>query len=313
MLRFIAKRVAIAIPMLLIIATLTFLLVQLLPGDAAQTILGDQATPEQLEQVRTQLGLNLPLYQQYWSWLSGAITGDLGTSLVNGQSVATAISQRSVVTMTLAIGSTLFSAVIGIALGMWAALRGGVVDRTLRVVTSVGMAIPPFWAGLLLVIVFAVWLTVLPANGWVDFSTDPGAWLRSLVLPVIAISIASIATLARQTRAAFQEVLGRDFIRSLRASGLPVGVIAFKHGLRNAGIPVITVLGLQFVSLLGGAIITEQVFALPGIGQLAIGAVQTRDLPVIQGVVLYMTLVVLLVNLILDVAYGWLNPKVRLS
>jgi peptide/nickel transport system permease protein len=313
MLRFIAKRVAIAIPMLLIIATLTFLLVQLLPGDAAQTILGDQATPEQLEQVRTQLGLNLPLYQQYWSWLSGAITGDLGTSLVNGQSVATAISQRSVVTMTLAIGSTLFSAVIGIALGMWAALRGGVVDRTLRVVTSVGMAIPPFWAGLLLVIVFAVWLTVLPANGWVDFSTDPGAWLRSLVLPVIAISIASIATLARQTRAAFQEVLGRDFIRSLRASGLPVGVIAFKHGLRNAGIPVITVLGLQFVSLLGGAIITEQVFALPGIGQLAIGAVQTRDLPVIQGVVLYMTLVVLLVNLILEVAYGWLNPKVRLS
>lgn len=313
MVRFIASRVAIAIPMLLIIATLTFLLVQLLPGDAAQTILGDQATPEQLDQVRAQLGLDLPLAQQYWNWLSGAVTGDFGTSLVNGQSVSLAISQRSVVTMTLAVGSTIFSAIIGIALGMWAALRGGFVDRALRVITSIGMAIPPFWAGLLLVIVFAVWLRVLPANGWVDFTTDPGAWARSLILPVVAISIASIATLARQTRAAFQEVLGRDFIRSLRASGLPVGIIAFKHGLRNAAIPVITVLGLQFVSLLGGAIITEQVFALPGIGQLAIGAVQARDLPVIQGVVLYMTLVVLAVNLILDVAYGWLNPKVRLS
>lgn len=313
MLRFVVNRVAIAIPMLLIIATVTFLLVQLLPGDAGQTILGDQATPQELVRVRAELGLDLPLAQQYWRWLGAAATGDFGSSLINGQSVAAALGQRSIVTMTLAIGSTLFSALIGIALGMWAALKGGGVDRALRAVTSVGMAIPSFWAGLLLVVVFAVWLGVLPANGWVSFGADPGGWFRALLLPVIAISIASIATLSRQTRAAFQEVLGRDFIRSLRASGLPVRTIAFKHGLRNAAIPVVTVIGLQFVSLLGGAIITEQVFALPGVGQLAITAVQNRDIPVIQGVVIYMTVVVMLVNLALDLAYGWLNPKVRLS
>jgi peptide/nickel transport system permease protein len=313
MLRFIAKRLAIAIPMLFVIATLTFLVVQLLPGDAAATILGENAPATELARVRHELGLDQPIYVQYFSWLGGVLSGNFGHSLINGQSVAAALGSRSVITMTIAVVATVVSLVIGVLLGMWAALRGGAVDRVLRGITSVGMSIPNFWIGVLFVLVFAVWLRVLPANGWTDFSLDPGAWARGLVLPVAAISISAVATLTRQTRASFHETLGRDFVRSLRASGLSVRSIALKHVLRNASIPVITVVGLLFVSLLGGAVIVEQVFALPGVGQLAIEAVVNRDVPVIQGVILYMTLVVLLVNLALDIAYAWLNPKVRMS
>lgn len=310
---FVSKRLLTAIPTLFIITSLTFLLVYFLPGDAAQTILGDQATPEQLAQVRKELGLDRSLGAQYVTYLSDLVRGEFGHSLITKQSVLQAIGQRSTVTLTLAIGATIFSAIIGIALGMWASLKGGAVDRALRTVTSMGMAIPSFWGGLLLVLLFAVTLNLLPANGYVPFGTSPSRWALSLILPIVAISVAAISTLTRQTRASFQEVLGKDFIRSLRASGLPVGVIAFKHGLRNAAIPVITVIGLQFVALLGGAVITEQVFALPGIGQLVVNAVQQRDIPVVQGVVVYITLVVLLVNLTLDLVQGWLNPKVRLS
>ncbi|ADO44405.1 binding-protein-dependent transport systems inner membrane component (plasmid) [Ketogulonicigenium vulgare Y25] len=313
MLWFVAKRLLTAIPTLLIVATLTFLLVYMLPGDVAQTILGDQATPDQVARLRGELGLDRPFFAQYVSYLGQLAQLEFGRSLINNQDVLYAIGQRSTVTLTLAIGATVFSAVVGIALGMWAALKGGAVDRSLRTLTSIGMAIPSFWAGLLLVLLFAVTLMWLPANGYTPITRNPGMWAMSLILPIVAISIAAISTLTRQTRASFQEVLGKDFIRSLRASGLPVGVIAFKHGLRNAAIPVITVIGLQFVALLGGAVITETVFALPGIGQLVVSAVQQRDLPVVQGVVIYITVIVLLVNLCLDLAQGWLNPKMRLS
>ncbi|MGU3575504.1 ABC transporter permease [Brucellaceae bacterium C25G] len=310
---FISKRLLTAIPTLFVITSLTFLLVYLLPGDAAQTILGDQATPEQLERVRNELGLNQPIFTQYIAYLGHLVQGEFGHSLITKQSVLQAIGQRSPVTLTLAIGATVVSTVLGISFGMWASLKGGAVDRVLRIATSMGMAIPSFWGGLLLVLLFAVTFNLLPANGYVAFSNNPSRWALSLILPITAICIAGISTLTRQTRASFQEVLGKDFIRSLRASGLPVGVIAFKHGLRNAAIPVITVIGLQFVALLGGAVITEQVFALPGIGQLVVNAVNQRDLPMVQGVVVYITVVVLLVNLSLDLVQGWLNPKVRLS
>ncbi len=313
MLWFVTKRLLTAIPTLFIITSLTFLLVYFLPGDAATTILGDQATPEQLARVRQELGLDQSFGTQYLAYLGSLVQGEFGSSLITKQSVLQAIGQRSTVTLTLAIGATLFSSVIGIALGMWVSLKGGMVDRVLRTITSMGMAIPSFWGGLLLVLLFAVTLNLLPANGYVPVTRDPSRWALSLILPIAAISVAAISTLTRQMRASFQEVLGKDFIRSLRASGLPIRTIAFKHGLRNAAIPVITVIGLQFVALLGGAVITEQVFALPGIGQLVVNAVQQRDIPVVQGVVVYITVVVLLVNLVLDLLQGWLNPKARLS
>jgi len=291
---------------------LTFLTVQLIPGDPAVAILGDTASPEQLAALREELGLNLPLWQQFGTWFISVIQGDLGRSLTTGQVVSQAILQRSVVTITLATAAVLVTAAVGISVGVWGALRGGIVDRVVLFTTSVADSIPNFWAGVVLVYIFAVTLGVLPANGWVPFDVDAGLWARSLVLPVVALSLASVATIARQTRAAFSDVSKRDFVRSLRASGLPLPQIIFKHILRNAAIPIVTVLGLQFVLLLGGAIVIEEVFTLPGIGQLAINAVETKDVPMIQGVVLFTAIMVLVVNFTLDIVYAWLNPKVRL-
>lgn len=312
MLKYILTRLGIALPTLFIIMVLTFLTVQLIPGDPALAILGDTASPEQLAALREELGLNLPLWQQFGTWFVSVLQGDLGRSLTTSQVVTEAILQRSVVTITLATAAVLVTATVGIAVGVWGALRGGMVDRAVLFSTSVADSIPNFWAGVVLVYVFAVTLGVLPANGWVPFHIDPSLWARSLVLPVIALSLASVATVARQTRAAFSDVSKRDFVRSLRASGLPLPQIIFKHILRNAAIPIVTVLGLQFVLLLGGAIVIEEVFTLPGIGQLAINAVETKDVPMIQGVVLFTAIMVLVVNFTLDIVYAWLNPKVRL-
>lgn len=310
--KYILTRLGVALPTLLIIMVLTFLTVQLIPGDPAVAILGDTASPEQLAALREELGLNLPLWQQFGTWFISVIQGDLGRSLTTGQVVSQAILQRSVVTITLATAAVLVTAAVGISVGVWGALRGGIVDRVVLFTTSVADSIPNFWAGVVLVYIFAVTLGVLPANGWVPFDVDPGLWARSLVLPVVALSLASVATIARQTRAAFSDVSKRDFVRSLRASGLPLPQIIFKHILRNAAIPIVTVLGLQFVLLLGGAIVIEEVFTLPGIGQLAINAVETKDVPMIQGVVLFTAIMVLVVNFTLDIVYAWLNPKVRL-
>ncbi|MGO2111346.1 MAG: ABC transporter permease [Pseudoclavibacter sp.] len=310
--KYILTRLGIALPTLLIIMVLTFLTVQLIPGDPAVAILGDTASQEQLEAVREELGLNLPLWQQFGVWFLQAIQGDLGHSLTTGQVVSESILQRSVVTITLATVAVLVTATVGIVLGVWGSLRGGWADRFVLFTTSVADSIPNFWAGVVLVFVFAVALGVLPANGWVPFDVDPSMWARSLVLPVVALSLASVATVARQTRAAFSEVSKRDFVRSLRASGLSLPKIIFKHILRNAAIPIVTVLGLQFVLLLGGAIVIEEVFTLPGIGQLAINAVETKDVPMIQGVVLFTAIMVLVVNFTLDIVFAWLNPKVRL-
>lgn len=314
MLWFIAKRVvAEAIPTLIVIAILTFLAVQLIPGDVAVTILGDNATSEQIQQLRTELGLNLPLYEQFLRWTGGVLTGDLGKSLVFNQDVSFALAQRAVVTLTIALVGTVVTAIIGIALGVVGALRGGLVDRFLLSLTSVGLAVPNFWAAVILVYLFAVLFPVFPANGWTPITSDPWHWFLGLVLPIAALTMTPIATVSRQTRAAFGTVLSKDFIRSLRAAGVSRNRIVFKHALRNAAIPIVTIVGLQFVLLLGGAVVIEQVFALPGLGELAITAVTTRDLPVIQGVVLFVAVMVLLTNLILDIGYAWLNPKVRLT
>jgi peptide/nickel transport system permease protein len=309
---FVLTRVAVAVPTLVIIAVLTFLTVQLIPGDPALAILGDSATADQVEALREELGLNLPLYQQFGAWFGSVLTGDLGVSLTTGQSVGDALVQRATVTITVAALAVVATALLGIAFGIAAALRGGWVERVLLFLTSIGLAIPNFWAGVVLVFLFAVTFSVLPANGWVPFGVDPQLWARSLVLPVAALSLSTIATVARQTRAAFIDVSKKDFVRSLRASGLPLPTIVVKHVLRNAAIPIVTVIGLQFVLLLGGTIVIEQVFTLPGIGQLAISAVTTKDLPMIQGVVLFTAVMVLAVNFVLDIVYAWLNPKVRL-
>lgn len=313
MLRVIARRVAIAVPLLLAVATVTFFIVNVLPGDVAQTVLGEEATAEQLARVRAELGLDQPLLVQFWDWLVNAAQGDLGSSLITGLDVTTQLNQRLPVTLSLALGATIVSALVGIALGVLSAVRGGATDKSARTITSVAMAIPGFWLAGLLVLAFAVGMGLFPATGYTSPTTSVGGWLKSMALPVTAVSLASIAGIARQARGAMLQVQSSDYIRTLRATGVPRRTIILKHGLRNAGIPVVTILGLEFATVLSSAVIVEQVFALPGISQLVLGAVFDRDVPVILGVVVYAALIVLIVNLLIDLCYLWLNPKERHS
>jgi peptide/nickel transport system permease protein len=311
MLRVIGRRLLVAIPMLLVIASLAFLLVSLIPGDPAVSILGQDATPAQVAALRESLGLNRPLIVQYGDWMLHALRGDLGTSIQSGRPVVGLIAERLPVTISIAILGVIVTIVIGVLLGLLSALRGGWIGKTAQVVSVLGVSVPGFWLGILLVLVFSVTLSLLPATGYVPITDSPGEWLRSLVLPVITVALAGVAAIARQTRASMNDALSKDYIRTLLASGTPRRTIIFKHALRNASIPVVTSVGFQFITIFGGAFIIEQVFALPGLGQLTVSAVSNHDIPLIQGVVLLSAVLVIVVNLVVDLLYSWLNPKVR--
>ncbi len=311
MTRFILTRIGLGIALLWVVSTLTFLLLQLVPGDPASIILGGQGTPNQIAQLRNRLGLDQSVLTQYGAWLGRLVRGDLGQSVISGQSVFSILSQRAPVTLSLAIVATLVSVVIGVGLGVLAAVRGRWVDRVVRVGTGVAVAMPNFWVGAILVLIFSVWWGVLPSVGYVSLWTSPTSWLRFMVLPIAAVAAASVAGIARQTRAARQSALESEYIQTLRGAGFSARSITYKHALRNAAIPVVTVVGWQFVGLLGGAVLVEQVFALPGLGQETIQATTDHDIPILQGLVIYATGIVLIVNLIIDLVYAGLNPKVR--
>ncbi|TNC26394.1 ABC transporter permease [Amycolatopsis alkalitolerans] len=313
LLRVIARRVLIAVPLLLIISMLSFVLVSLIPGDAARAILGTQGTEEQYQALRHSLGLDLPLYQQYWQWLTHAVHGDLGSSLFSGQTVSEAISQRLPVTLSLMFGVLLVSLLVGVSLGVFSAVRGGVLGRTVDALGLVGFALPNFWVGAMLIVVFAVALRWLPATGYVPFFQSPSQWLQSLILPVFALALHGITAVAKQTREAMLDVLSSDYIRMARANGVHYRSIVSVNAMKNGSIRVVTILGLQAVGLLGGTVVVENVFALPGLGGLAVDSTAQHDLPVIQGIVIYFTGIVVVINLIVDIAYTWLNPKVRTS
>ena len=313
MLRLIARRLLLSVPLLLIVSFSTFLLEALIPGDAARVVVGDAATQQQYLQVRRELGLNEPLLTRYWHWLTHALHGDLGSSLVFSYRtpVGSLLDSRVAVTASLVIGSTVLAALIGILLGVGGALRGGVIGRLIDTIAMIGLAIPNFFLGLMLVVWFAVGLHWLPATGYVDLSHSPSQWLRSLVLPVVTLGVPSVAVIAKQTRDSMRDVLGMPFIQTLRSCGVPRRSIIFKHAIRSAAIPVVTVIGLVFVVALSGSVVVETVFAMPGLGSLAVQATTEHDLTLIQGVVVYFTVIVIAVNLIVDLAYGWLDPRVR--
>jgi peptide/nickel transport system permease protein len=310
-LRVVARRCVLAVPLLFVVSALTFILVSLTPGNAAEEILGTSATPDQYAALDSALGLNLPLYDQYWTWLRHALTGDLGQSVFTGQPVAQAIGQRLPVTLSLLVGALLVSLVIGVGLGVLSALRCVVTGRAVDVLALIGFSLPAFWVGAELIVVFAVWRDWFPATGYVSFSDSPAEWLRSLVLPVVALSLYGIAATAKQTREAMLDVLGSEYIRMARANGISGRAIVVRHALRNASVRVVTVLGLQAVGLLGGTVLVENVFALPGLGSLMVNAATQHDLPVVAGMVVYFTLIVVVINLLVDLAYVWLNPRVR--
>lgn len=313
MLKLLGIRIALSIPLVLLVSVVVFALESLVPGDPAQTILGQGATPEGIAALHQQMGLDLPWIERYWDWLTGLFRGDLGTSLFTGDEVVSALNARLGITVSLVVFCVIVSAVAGVALGLFSAVRGGPAARVVDVLSLAGLALPNFWVAIVLVALFAVKVRLFPATGYVQFADSPGQWLRSLVLPVIALSLFGITAVAKQARDSALDVLDTDYIRVLRGNGVPESRIVLRHVLRNAAIPVVTVLGVVAVSMLGGTVFVEGVFVLPGLGSLATQATTDHDLPVILGVGIYFTVIVIIINLLVDLAYGVLNPKVRAS
>ncbi len=299
---FLLRRFAAALVLLVAVSAPVFFLLALLP-DPASAILGVTATPEQLDAKRHELGLDRSVVAQYASWLGHAVRGDFGQSWFTGQHVTDAIADKLSVTLSLTVVTTAVSALLGIGIGMLAAIRRGSLDKGVQVLANLGFALPNLWVALILVAVFAVQLGALPATGYVEPGDSLGGWAQSLLLPVAALAIASVAAVAQQTRNAVGNVLAKDYVRTLRSRGLPRRRLLFKYVLRNAAPLALTTVSLQFIGLLGGALIIEQVFALPGLGSLAVAAATRSDVPTVLGVVV--------VNLLVDLAVGWLDPKVR--
>lgn len=308
----IGRRLGLAVPMLLGMSVLVFLIVHLVPGDPASAILGLNQTPELIARVRRDLGLDEPLFVQYFTWLGNLLQGDFGTDYSSNAPIGELLAQRLPVTIELALAALLVAVVVGVPLGVLAAVRAGrAADAGAQAVSMAGISVPDFWLGIMLILVFSLGLGVLPSSGWVPLSQDPVENLRHVALPAIALGAGFAAVLIRVTRAAMLDVLGRDYIRFCRAKGVPERSVILKHGLRNAAIPITTVLGMQAGYLLGGAIVVEQVFALPGVGRLVLDAVLQHDYPVVQAAVLVIGVMFIAVNLAADVLYAVLNPKLR--
>lgn len=313
MLRIILRRILISIPLLFVVSILTFVLQSFLPGDPARTVLGVDATEEQYRALRDQLLLDEPVLTQYWHYLKGVFGGDLGSSIYTGQDVIVTLGQRIPVSLALIVGGVLVSLVIGVAFGVFSATRGPLVRRTVDVLSLVGFALPSFWVGLVLAAIFAVALGILPATGYVPFEVSPQLWFMALVLPVAALALNGIASIAKVARDGVMTAMSQDYIRTLRASGVPERSLIWKHALRNSGLGLVTMAGLIFVAALSGTIMVETVFVLPGLGSLAVDATNRHDIPVLQGVALAFTVLVVIVNLLVDIAYGIIDPKVRVS
>jgi len=311
-LQYALRRILMIVPLLFLVSLGVFALVLMIPGDPAITIAGENATEEQIEATRERLGLNDPVLVQYVGWAGSAVQGDLGTSLFSNESVSGAILARFPVTIALTVAAMLVALLIAVPAGIVAAVhRGRWPDRAATLFASVGISLPNFWVGILLIIAFALMFPIFPAVGYTPLSEGVGAWAHNLVLPGLTLGTAAAAEITRQLRGSLHDVMQQDFIRTARANGLRGSTVIAKHGLKNAAVPVVTVIGFQIGFLLGGSVIVERVFGLPGLGDLAIRAVLQRDIPMIQGIVVVTAVVVMLVNLAVDLSYGYLNPKVR--
>lgn len=309
---YIARRLLAMVPLIVIVVALLFLILELVDSDAADTIAGPSASQEQVDAVREELGLDEPALTRFWDSLVNVAHGDFGTSYISGENVLDAILRRVPITLSLGAVALTFAVVVGVGVGIAAALRpGGWVDRGVSAFAALSLAVPPFVLGLLLVILFALTLGWLPATGYVRFSEDPGEWLRSVILPGIALGTIPMGELARHTRASMIDTLDADYIRTARSKGLRGRPVVLKHAAKNAAAPVLTMLGVIVGAILGSSITIEFIFGIPGMGALAFDSVSNRDIPMIQGIVLLSAIVVLLVNLLVDIAYAYLNPRLR--
>jgi peptide/nickel transport system permease protein len=313
MFSFLCKRILILIATLFLVSGVIFLVLRVIPGDPAQIILGIQATPEILQELRHKMGMDLPLIVQYGQWLGGLLRGDFGQSIAYDVPITALILSRMEVTVPLAILSILFAVLFSIPLGIYAATRRNRLgDYGVMLFSQIGLAIPQFWAGILLILFFAVHLQWFSAGGFKPWAESPWLALKSLLLPAFSLGLIRAAVLARLTRSCMLDALREDYIRTARAKGLAEKMVVYKHGLRNALIPVVTILGLQMGELLAGAIIIENVFHLPGLGRLVFLAIGQRDLPVVQGVGLLIAFIIVVVNFLVDLMYGVVDPRIRM-
>jgi peptide/nickel transport system permease protein len=311
--RFIAKRLGSGLVVLFVVSALTFTLLYTSSGSIARNILGDQATPEQVALKEQELGLDQPLVTRYFAWLGDSLSGNLGASWFTSEPVASSLATRIPVTMTMVFTAMILIAICAALIGVAAAVKRGWVDRVVQVGAIVGDSVPGFVIGVFLVTVLAIQLGFFPATSTISPEVGPEAWVYSMTLPVIALLINGVTGGAQQIRSAVIKQLERDYVRTLRSRGIGEREILFKHVLRSAAPAGLTVLSLQLIGMLGGVVIIEQIFALPGMGPLAVTATGQSDLPVVMGVVMYTVVVVIVVNLLVDILNGWLNPKVRVS
>ena len=312
--RFVVRRLLASIPVLFLVSLITFGLLWLVPGDPASVFLDSSATKEALDRVRQTLGLDRPFLFRMGDWYLRLLQGDLGTSLLLNRSVTSAIFERLPVTLSLTALAFFFSVLIGVAAGVIASVRHGkLADQGMMTLALLGLSIPEFWLGLVLIWLVAVLLPIFPAGDYVPFLQNPWQWARHIALPTFTLACVQMGFVARMTRSSMLEVLGQDFVRTARAKGLPEPYVVIRHGLANAMVPVVTVMGIMVGALLGGAVVTEQVFSIPGLGRLIIGAVLARDFPVIQGGLLFLALIYLSVNIVVDLLYAVIDPRVRLG
>ncbi|AQS50859.1 peptide/nickel transport system permease protein [Paenalcaligenes hominis] len=311
MLAYIARRIVTTIPVVVMVAIVIFALLRLTPGDPAAIIAGDDASPAQLEAIRIQMGLNLPIYEQFFQWTSDLLKGNLGTSLLSNTPVTALIADRMGPTIALAIATLSFTLLIAIPIGVIAAWRHGkITDRFVMILSVLGFSIPTFVVGYLLIYIFSMKLGWFPVQGYRDLSSGFYEFARRLTLPTIALSAVYTALIARITRSSVIEVMNEDFVRTARAKGVKESTVLLRHALRNAAVPIVTVIGIGAASLIGGVVVTESVFNIPGLGRLVVEAVLARDYPIIQGVILLFSLTYIVINLIVDVLYTVFDPRI---
>ena len=312
MLGYLIHRILAAIPVMGVVALFVFLLLRLTPGDPAAILAGNNATTEQLERIRTSLGLNEPLYTQFFKWVTGLLHGDLGTSLISNVPVMSMIGQRIEPSVSVAISTLVLSILVAVPLGVIAAWKHGTwIDRFVMALSVIGFSVPVFVIGYVLIQIFAIDLRWAPVQGFRSISAGLGPFLERIILPTCTLAFIYVALIARMTRAAMLDVLGEDYVRTARAKGISERAVLLRHALRNAAVPVITVIGNGFALLISGVVVTESVFNLPGIGRLTVDAVLARDYPVIQAMILLTSLIYVTVNLLIDVAYTVLDPRIR--
>ena len=307
----ILKKVLSIIPLLLLVSVILFVLINLLPGDAAMGMVTEGASEDYVNRVRAEMGLDKPPVTRYFDWLIGIFRGDLGKSLISNQLVSVKIAQRLPVTLEITFIAMVISILIAVPLGILSAVRrGSIFDTIGSFVSMLGIAMPPFWLGMLLVLLFSVTLNALPASGFVSFAQDPLQNLRCVIMPAASIGVAFAATVMRQTRSALLVVMQQDYVTTAYAQGLKGRIVIWKHALRNALIPVVTVITMQIGRLIGGAVVTETVFALPGIGREIVDAILSRDYPVVMGMILVVAALVVVTNTLVDVLYILIDPRI---